>query len=116
MRNTDSGVEWLRVLLAAMVLFPVLGQPGWAQTGPTDEAVETNGVSTESLEDPDSPSEPPALEPLEPGSAPTDDDPETGDVSDGAATPLPVDRVVDPLEYLDPDPNPLLLQNSARGS
>lgn len=34
----------------------------------------------------------------------------TAPASEGTAAPIPPARVVDPLEYLDPDPNPLLIQ------
>lgn len=75
---------------------PILGQPGLAQSlPPEDEAAD--GVIVDE----------PVLEPLPGVAAPADIPPSP---SSGAATPLPTDRVVDPLEYLDPDPNPLLLQ------
>lgn len=42
--------------------------------------------------------------------ADTSPDTPTAPASEGTAAPIPPARVVDPLEYLDPDPNPLLIQ------
>ena len=117
MRNGYSGFEWLRVFLPAIVVLPILSQPGFAQITPTEEAAETTDVSPEPLIYEESAGGAPSGEPLEepllePLQVDPPDEPAVPQSSSTptTASPLPTDRVVDPLEYLDPDPNPLLLQ------
>lgn len=61
----------------------------------------------EPLFDPLPETEPPAS-PL----APEPVSPSVPDTDNGAATPIPPGRVLDDLEYLNPDPNPLLIQTA----
>ena len=112
MRNGYSRFEWLRLLLPAIVVLPISAQPGLAQPVVSEDAVavEASGHSSQpallsqGTSEEDIPVEEPALEPLP-------DDAGTGSTATtDSARPLPTERVVDPLEYLDPDPNPLLLQ------
>ena len=49
-------------------------------------------------------------EPAQPAAPSAEDEADEPPTGTGEATPIPVDRVVDDLEFLDPDPNPLLIQ------